>query len=511
MRSGQRHTTRFASLIALSGLLVAGPSAAETSQVTTGVSVRGTLTDNARLASSNEDSAFILEATPNISVRRTAGRLKLNGDLQLQGFKYFGVDAGTRVSPSLSLQGTGEVADNLFFVDVSAQVRQQNTSALRQSVDNALPSGDRAEVRAFRVSPYLRGRFANDTDWTLRYSLSRSSTDAATATSSTQQELGAQLSGGTGVTGLSWSANVSQRKSDYGAARSNSDGTTYLASLNYRFNPQWQATARAGYERNTVLATGASGERYGVGLAWNPTDRTNITADRDKRSFGDSYAYAFNHRTERTSWRLSYNRDVRNLTDELLGFQTISGNDVFQSFFNGQFAFIPDPVQREAAVIAFMQSIGLWQNGQPVGLAIPFNFISSRTFTERRLQATFSYTGRRSSVVISAFRSRREDASTGFTTTDDLASGLGIDSSTLSVNFGHRLTPITSANLTVSRSTGSRVIGGGADSTQHRYDLALSTRLRQDTSASVGLRHVTLDGSSEYTENALTATLGITF
>jgi uncharacterized protein (PEP-CTERM system associated) len=514
MRFPQRYPTRLALLSALSGLLVAGPAVAETTQVTTGLTVRGLLTDNARLAPSDEDSAFILEASPNISVRRTAGRLKLSGNMELQGFKYFGIDAGSRVMPNLSLDGTGELADNLFFVDVNAQVRQQNISAVRQSVDNALPSDDRAEVRAFRVSPYLRGRFANDTDWTLRYTLSRFSTDAATATNSTQHEVSAQASGGTGVTGLSWGANVSQRRSDYGggATRSNFDGTTYLASLSYRFSPQWVASARAGYERNTVLASGRAGNRYGVGLGWNPTDRTTITADYDKRSFGNSYAYAFNHRTARTGLRLSYTSDVRTLTEELLGVGIISGNDVFLSFFNsGAFASIEDPAQREAAVIAFMQSVGLWQNGQPVGLAVPLNFISNRTFTERRLRATFSYAGRRNSLVISAYRSRRDDVSSGFTTSDDLAAGLGVDSSTVSVNLGHRLTPITSANLTVSRSKGATVIGGDGDSIQHRYDLALSTRLRKDTSATVGLRHVTLDGSSDYTENAVMAALGITF
>lgn len=490
------------------------PARAESWQVTTGVSVRGIESDNVRLASpGNEESGFILQTTPSVSVRRNAGRIKLNGDLQLQSYNYAGVDASSRIAPTLSAQGSAELVDNLFFMDMSAQVRQQNTSALRQSVDNALPSGDQAELRTFRLSPYLRGRFANNVAWMLRYDASRTSSSASTnlATNTTQNDFSGNLSGGTGIVGLSWSLNASDRNSNYDAARSNTNGSTYRGSLQYVFNPQWSVTARAGHERNTVLASGASGPTEGVGVQWNPSPRTSLGADYDHRSFGNSYAYHASYRTARTGLSVSLTRNITNLSDEILSIQPGSASDVFFSLYNGFFGSVQDLNQRALDVFNFMQSIGLIQNGQAFSLADPLNFLTSRTFLERRLQVTFSYVGARNSLIVSGFKSQRQDVSSGFLTVDNLSSGLGLDSSTLSVNLGHQLTPITSTNLTMTTSKGASVIGGSASSTQHRYDLSLNTRLGPKTSGNVALRHVTLNGSSRYTENALTATLGITF
>ena len=80
-----------------------------------------------------------------------------------------------------------------------------------------------------------------------------------------------------------------------------------------------------------------------------------------------------------------------------------------------------------------------------------------------------------------------------------------------SLSLSHRLSGLASLNARVLRSNSEGDGVGDDETTRTAYSLGVTRSLSPDTSGSLTYRHIKSDGDDSYTENAVTAVLGMRF
>jgi len=244
----------------------------------------------------------------------------------------------------------------------------------------------------------------------------------------------------------------------------------------------------------------------GFGVEWAPTERTNVTLNKEKRSFGDSYTADFKHRTALTAWRLSQSKNINTPSDQLLNTGLNSAFDLLNLQLTST---IPDPVARAQQANLLLQQSGISPNAQAFG-----TLVTSRIYISRRQEASFILTGATNIVTLSADRSDNQSLGTGGVIADDFSLSSDIQQTGFTASWAHKLTPDTAITLNGrrSRNTGSTA---NLETRLNSLSLLLTTKLGMQTSATVGLRR-THSGSdsataNSYDEQAVTGSLLVTF
>ena len=140
-----------------------------------------------------------------------------------------------------------------------------------------------------------------------------------------------------------------------------------------------------------------------------------------------------------------------------------------------------------------------------------------RSHTAGSPAAAIALLGARNTVTFSAGETQSERASQGALSsilgTSDFANAQKIRQRVASINWSHKLTPLSSLIATVSRSNskGSGTSSSSLETTEQMYHLNLTTQLGPKTHANLGFRRAVGDGTVDYTENALTGTLSHQF
>ena len=142
-------------------------------------------------------------------------------------------------------------------------------------------------------------------------------------------------------------------------------------------------------------------------------------------------------------------------------------------------------------------------------------FLTNGVTLQHRRELSFALLGARNTVTFAASQSQSESLSqgtgTGINLGADFSNVQNIRQRTASVNWSHKLTALSSltgsyAHLN-SRGTGTSSL----ETTQKMFNLNFTTQLGPQTNAGLGLRRVVVDGSTSYTENALTGVLSHQF
>ena len=172
---------------------------------------------------------------------------------------------------------------------------------------------------------------------------------------------------------------------------------------------------------------------------WTPTERTELSANVEKRFFGNSHAFRFSHRTPATVWALSDSRDISTTSSQ----GTVSFGSAYDLFFRQLESAEPDPVRRDQLVRVLLLVNGINPNAVIVG-----GFLASAATLERAQVASVALVGARNTVTLqySGLRSERADKLT--TALDDLSNVREIRQRGLSLSWAHRLTPLSSINVT---------------------------------------------------------------
>lgn len=497
---------RFGRALLAAGLASAlTPAYAGSWTITPTLSVTETATDNVALSSENKKSDLISNVNPGIHIAGSGGRSKLRFDYQMHNLFYAQDSSRNEIQNSLNALGTLEAIENWLFIEASGNISQQNLSAFGSSSSsssvNVNTNLNTTETSTYRISPYVVGSFGRFADYQLRYNLATTSRKSNLSNDENVSELVGSLKGTTSLANLGWSVDASTQDISYDRGRDN-EADRLRGVLTYQINPQFRANLIGGVEANNYQSLDKeSTTTYGAGFDWSPTDRTLLSVSREHRFFGPANAISFSHRTANTAWKFSDTEDVVTQTGQRSTVGLGTYYDLLSKNFPG--------ISKDAAE-ALLGGIDL--NAQ-----IPGDFLTNGSTIQHRRELSFVLLGARNTVTFSAGETQSERASQGALSsilgTSDFANAQKIRQRFASINWSHKLTPLSSLIASVSRSN-SRGYGTSSSSletTEQMYHLNLTTQLGPKTHANLGFRHAVGDGTVDYTENALTGTLSHQF
>jgi uncharacterized protein (PEP-CTERM system associated) len=479
-----------------------GPLRSRPVTVLSTASITETVTDNALLRDSEKRSDAVTLATVGVTVLANTARVRGSLDYQLTGSAHARESKANRTGQSLLSALNAEIVDDLFFVDARASISQQLVSAFgQQDIDPGFDNPNRTEVSALTITPALRSRIGSVAQLDARVSYGRQHSQGTTVGDLSSRSETIVLSQQT-ATRLSWNASVQRQTTEFKDSRRTRSARA-LVGASYAVNPSLRLSANAGREQNDIRTlSDENTTTYGVGMQWVPSERTQLGLTWDRRFFGDAHSVNFSHRQARTVWRFTSSREVQNAQP---GINTtlLSAYDLL---FDALASDVPDPAQRRQLVLLFLQ-----QQGIAPGSLVANTFLSGAVNLLTRQDFGMVYQGLRSSAAfsISYSDSRRLDQAAAVV--DDLANNKRVRQLTYSLLLGHRLTPISGINLTLTRT---RARGDTVDRNSDLSSLALNwtSQLGRRATVSLGARHVEFENrSTPYNENALFATLGVRF
>jgi uncharacterized protein (PEP-CTERM system associated) len=230
-------------------------------------------------------------------------------------------------------------------------------------------------------------------------------------------------------------------------------------------------------------------------MEWRPSDRSRVFVEAERRYFGTGHTISLDHRTGRTVWRYSNTRGA--VTNTLAATSASLGS--IYDLLDGQFlADFPDPVARAQRVDAELRRLGL-----PADAEVFDDFLRSSAALERSQRLSVALVGVRSVVTFAVARGDSQRLDPVVALGDDFDLNTSIRQRSWSINYAHRLTPITSftAALSNRRNIGTAL---GQENRLRTLTLGATTQLGVRTSGSVQLLRSYYDSSvGTYDETAI--------
>jgi uncharacterized protein (PEP-CTERM system associated) len=518
-KNSRKPVFRLASTAALTPVMAAlmsSPYAAAADwRFTPTLDLRETYSDNVRLSPrSSRESDFITDIAPGILATHENRGLKFRAKYALHGLHYADHSDGNTIYHELDAFANAELIDNLFFVDGTASVNQQNTSVLGpQPIDNTNITDNRSTVKTATVSPYLRHRFGSTATSELRYTHSSVTSSTGGLASARTNGILFNVNSGEGFRTLGWGLQHNSQKIDYDDDAQSVDTRTTAGNLRYKVSPQFHLIATGGYDKYNYVAIGGDvpeGRFYSGGFSWRPTERTSITASAGRRFWGRTYALETNLRSRSAVWQVSYNEDIATTQSEF----AVQATNSTSGFLNQLFlSSIPDPALRQRAVDRFILATGL-----PSVLSRRVNYFTNQFFLQKGTQASVALTGARNTVIVSLFNVKR-DAQTAVTGIDPL---IGVGSLARNANtrqtganalWNWKITPLTDANFSAGYARTKQL---SPDAIEHSRTLraAIARQLQPNVNGVIELRRQSRSSdlaANDYVENAISAFLSIRF
>lgn len=474
-------------------------------QSTGGLTISPTLTisenytDNTDLRAVGKRPEYVTTVSPGVHVTSRTARLQGSLDYSLNAQAYANDESRSGFNQALAAAFTADVIQQTASVDVRASISQQTLSAFGvQSPGTQFPDRNRTEVRSIGVSPVLRGRLGDSITVEARSNWVKTATTAITAPDSTVLVNSLRLSGRAGTFG--WSADVADTKIDYDQTGREAGNRRINLALSYSPNPDWQFSARAGRESDTVRSIDSQNtDTWGVGVLWMPSPRTTVNAQYDRRYFGNGHSVQVSHRMVRGLLTYADSRDVNNgaVSDRTLEF--VRTYDSYFRILASAFPSAP-PAEVDALVRELLRAQGV--------------FIGRAVSLQRRQDLSYALQGVRATVVVTAFRSTTSRLDQATSATDDLSLADGLRQRGYSLSGNYTISPTNSLSLSYASSTNSasNVALTGLQNSLKSLTASLSGRLATRVGYSLSVRHASFDSAlTPYTENGATATLSFTF
>jgi uncharacterized protein (PEP-CTERM system associated) len=472
------------------------------------VTMQETLTDNVAPGQAGKTSEQITELAPGLRVRGDTARLKMYLDYQLRQLYYAQGSRGAQTQNSLNSFGTLEAVEKLFFVDMSGTVSRQNISSFGvQSPSYYSSNSNSTETTNIRVSPYLRGKLGGYANYEARYSRSALRAKSSAASESDITDWRGSVNGDTPLTSLGWAAEGNRQQYDYSLGRK-AESDSIRGRLTYRVNPQVKLLASVGRESNDFTTSSKqSWNNFGYGVEWRPTERTQTSAQREKRFFGYGHGVSIDHRFRHSAVRYTDNQDIASAPNQTA---TAGLGNIYDLIYSQMTSSIEDEAARAAFVSDYLQRLGI-----PPDTQVNAGFLTSQVTKMRRQELSYFLRGARNMLTLAASRSRNERLASGLGMGDDFSTASAVTQQGFNIGLSHQLTPETSLNVTGarSRSTADNVTSGAnSGSTQKSLSATLSTKLGAKTNATVSARRTEVDGSlAPYTENAVVGSVSMRF
>lgn len=494
-------------------LLLSGSAGAVEWTLTPNLMLGESYTDNVGLAARGQErSEFISQINPGISLRGMGPRLNLAANYHLQTLFYANDSRNNTFNHMLDAAGNAELVDNLFYLDASAGISQQNLSLLgAQAADNGNVTGNRTEVKTLSLSPYLHKNFGIMATGEARYTHEIVDTTAGGFNSQTDR-VNLRLSSGPAYRRFGWGLDYYKDRVDFSGIQENTERETYTGRLSYLLRPGLSVLGTAGHEKNNYLFTGPApeGSFWTAGFSWAITPRTELDASVGHRFFGNTHSLAFSHRSRHAVWSVNYSQDIVNSQSRFFVPTSLDTASYLSQLFASS---IPDPVLRQQFVANFML-----QTGIPLSLFNPLNFLTDQTFLEKNLAATVALTGVRNTVVLHLFDQIRDAATIGnitsvFLGSNDFTQSAHIEQRGGSALWSLRFAPRTSLNASGGYSRNIFRDIGREDRDKY-LKVGVTRQIEPKMTASLDFRRLQRGSSvsgGDYIENAVLLTLYMTF
>lgn len=480
-----------------------------------GISITETYSDNYDLRSDQlAQTQLVTELVPSFSMLLNNRRLKATASAQWHQYIYRDENTRPRADHRRRFGSTlqGILVDDLLMVDASASVGQQSISAFGpRAEDNPYSNENSTEVKTWTISPYLTYNFGQKAGAVLRYTHNEITSDMRRAYGDTVADtVMFNLFSGSAFQTVGWGLSYMDRRQDnelVGDSRIQNLG----ANLRYRLNYAMSLTATAGEDRYDFEGPGGTsgGTSWTTGFVWTPSTRTSVSAAFGRQYFGNTGSLDARLRSRRTVWNINYSDTITTSRAQFTLPAAIDTAALLDSLFSST---IPDPVQRQLAIAAYMLETGL-----PPSLADDISFLSNRYMRQKLLQGSAVFQWSRSSAVVGLHASDR----TALSAQESDSPLLGSQQSSLnnhvrqngaSAAFTYRLSPRTS--LAVSANYDLRQsVSRNIESRQRQLRLSLNRKLGRDAVATLSLRRRSgvVDATSprDYTEHAITAAISI--
>jgi len=468
------------------------------------VSLTETLTDNVAInrTQGNKEGDLITQLSPGIRIEGKSARLKAYMDYALNAQFYAKSDT-SRTQNSLNGFGTLEAVDNWLFLDANARIAQQAVSAFgAQSPSSTSINTNSAETSTVGVSPFIRGQIGGVVDYGLRYNRSTTRSSASAVSNIDLAEWSGQLKGSTPFRNLQWTVDASNQVVDYSSGRE-TEASRMTGRLTYALTPQFRIIGSGGWEENNYASIDKQGNTtHGYGLDWNPTERTQFSALKERRFFGDGHNISFSHRFPKSSIRFTDSRDVSVLPNQFAN----QGYGSLYDVIAAQFAGLPEPDRTTAIQNFFAANPTLNPNAQ-----VTSSFLTSRATIQRRQQLSVVLLGVRNSITFLANRNISQSTLASNAVADDFSRASEIRQQGFSVNYSHQISQLTSLNAWLSRQESTGTGTNTLKTTTNLYQVNVATKLGAKTSGSVSVRHTESDGTTSFKENAIIGTLTYTY
>ena len=481
------------------------PATAQTWRVVPSVSLTETWSDNINLANSEfARSDLVTEVTPTLTFTGRSSRATLDGTVSVPFLFYLHTGSfNDNYFPLADVRGRLEAIEKFFYVEGLVSVTQPFLTPFgAQPIDLTNATQNRYTSSVYRVSPYIQGGNPGVAQYLLRNDSTWANLDGEpikTSNSYTSEWTGRI---DTPVVPLGWRAEfdlVSVKFTDQDPQRTN----VARVGPRYAYDPATLLSAHVGYEDNQYPLSDYAGAVYGVGIEWQPTERTKVVGTWEHRFFGSSYLFTFDHRTPLSVWSFTASRLISSYPQQL-GTLAAGGNvpAMLDQLFVSR---ISDPAQRLQAVNAFIGSRGL-----PTELSSPVDVYTQQITLNENLSATMGLLGARNSLFITIFRLNSQPISgSGLILPPALSFGNDNTQLGASLAWSHSLTPFTTVNLTANALRTEANGASGETTNQGSARLAVASKLSPDTSVFGGVRYQTFRSdiaiAADYTESAIFA------
>lgn len=496
-------------------LLALLPSAVRAAwQVKPAVEVRETWSDNPGLRNDEQKrSQFVTAVSSGIAVTNDTPRLSVSASYRLNAFAYSGErqPGNDRFNSTLNATAKGNPIRDFLYFDATAGITQTPVSSFGPVSDNPYSDSNRTEVRSYRVSPYIVRQLGSFATTQLRYTRDQVDSDLGGFGRSTADTIDLGMNSGPAFKTIGWGVQLNREdlEDNLGPASINSSA---LASLRYSLNRQFSVTATGGYDRFDYEGVNqkTQGASWSVGFALEPSARTSLRMSAGRRYYGNSYFLAASHRSRNTVWSINYSDDVTTSRSNFLLPSAVDTAAMLNQMYQASF---PDPIQRAAFVEAYIRAYGL-----PRSMPNAVNYLSNRYMLQRQFNASMAWRSSRTSAMFTLFKMRREALSLVQYDSPLLGAGQqnindNNDQTGLSVNVGYKLSARTSAALSANVSRSQSRIGDLSENSR-QFRVYLTRSFQERLTGTLEVRRnsggLALQDSS-YTENAVTASLSMTF
>lgn len=490
---GPRGSAGFFTLAAMLSAVASSPVMAQRWTIEPGISSQLTWTSNSLLGTGSAQNDTVFDVRPRIAILGEGARLRLAGSAALNGITYLDGSQSSRVLPEGDLSARLEAVERWLYLE----------GAVRASQTSADPFGVRTEATSTtntvtttqgRFSPSIEATFGPLTRYRIRSD--NTWTSASSADSSAAAATGAGGYFGRHAASiehdprpLGWRLEVERSDTRY------DDGvTTALVTdlargvVDYALTEDLSLGLRGGYERSNFITGDGRHAIYGGQMKWQPSARTLLSADGERRFFGSAWRLGFDHRTPQLAVNLGLSRGIQSAPQSLFEIPA-TGNveTLLLAMFTTRY---PDPAERARVVQKFIADQGL-----PPSTLGSTNIYSQRLSLVTSRTGSIGLIGLRNSLVLSGYYTRTEDVpesavlATGLAANNNLQYGTGL-------TFAHRLAMSVSLSATIDWSR-IKALGGVAPdlTTQRGARVQLNVQVSPKTGAVIGGRYRKLDST----------------